>query len=272
MTGTQVARSWYRNGMTTLKVSEVTVRNQRAIIIGVAAAIAAVAAFAAWRLLSTADERAQREAVLVDVFVATKDIPEDFPGERALDEQYIKKDQLPQRNYPAGAVQDIQSIRGKLAAGTIRTGLPIVDTSFIDVREASSSLSQKIGAGLQAVTVQVDRIKGVGGFVQPGDHVNIIVTSVAVEGGRPQTRFLLQGVRVLLIGAAIEEQVGPTPPPQGTVTAPSEPGVITFEVSAADAVKIAHVAQTNTSGIYLTLVPEGYQATSVSPVDDTNLF
>lgn len=241
-------------------------RNQRAVIVSIAVGLALIAAFATWRYLGSADDRAQKDVELVDAYVVSKDIPKDFPGERAIDEQHLVKDRVPLKIFPAGAIVDVQTIRGKVSAVALRAGEVLVDTNFIDIRQASSSLSQKISPGLQAITISIDRIKGVGGFIQPSDRVNIIVTAGT------ETRFMLQNVRVLLVGAAVEQQAGVAPPPTGQVLSPAEAGLITFEVSALDAGKIAHAAQQFGSGIYLTLVPQGYQPAPVPAVNDGNIF
>lgn len=241
-------------------------RNQRVVIVSIAVGIALIAALATWRYLGSADERAQKDVELVAAYVVSKDIPKDFPGERAIDEQHLVKDQVPLKIFPAGAIVDVQTIRGKVSAVALRAGEVLVDTNFIDVRTASGSLAQRIAPGLQAITISIDRIKGVGGFIQPGDRVNIIVTN------GEETRFMLQNVRVLLVGAAAEQQVGAVPPPAGQVVSATEAGLITFEVSALDAGKIAHASQKIAGGIYLTLVPQGYQPVPVPVLNNTNIF
>lgn len=247
-------------------------RNQRVVIVSVAVVLALIAAFATWRYLGSADERAQKDVELVDAYVVTQDIPKDFPGDRAIDEQHVTKDKVPLKIFPAGGIVDIQTIRGKVSSVALRAGEVLVDTNFIDIRQASSSLSQKISPGLQAITISIDRIKGVGGFIQPGDRVNIIVTATVKGADAEITWLMLQNVRVLLVGAAVEQQVGATPPPPGQVTTPTEAGLITFEVSTKDAQKIAHAVFKFSGGIYLTLVPQGYQPAPVPSITDVNLL
>ena len=59
---------------------------RRILILTVAAAVAAVTAWATFSYVSAADQRAFEGAQLVQVLMVKKDIPKGFPGERALDE------------------------------------------------------------------------------------------------------------------------------------------------------------------------------------------
>lgn len=63
------------------------------------------------------------------------------------------------------------------------------------------SLSVLIGKGMRAVTVRVDDVRGVAGFVLPEDHVDILLSRV--EGGgassNSYTDVLLQNVKVLAV-------------------------------------------------------------------------
>src|SRR5436309_15899763 len=87
----------------------VTVSNRRVLVLIIAIAIAGLTALATFNYAQKADQRALGNAKLVSVFVVKKDIVKGLPGEKALDEGYIAKEDIPKKFYPANAVVDAQS-------------------------------------------------------------------------------------------------------------------------------------------------------------------
>jgi len=81
---------------------------------------------------------------------------------------------------------------------------PILSSKITGANQRAT-LSAMIEEGMRAVSVRVDEVRGVAGFVQPGDRVDVILTRG--EGNVGDTAFadvLLQNVRVL----AIDQLVG----------------------------------------------------------------
>jgi pilus assembly protein CpaB len=97
------------------------------------------------------------------------------------------------------------------------------------------SLSAVITDGMKAVTIRVDDVLGVAGFVQPGDRVDVLLTrnDRVSANGRPATgsayaEALLQGVRVLAIDQVAERAGQPKPAK-----------AVTIEVDADGAAKVS---------------------------------
>ena len=71
-----------------------------------------------------------------------------------------------------------------------------------------ASLSALIDAGMRAVTLRVDDVRGVAGFVLPGDRVDLVLTRH--EGEKSFADVLLQNVKVLAVDQLTNErQEGP---------------------------------------------------------------
>jgi pilus assembly protein CpaB len=257
-------------------------RNNRIPILAVAIALAGVCAFATFNYVSSADRRAQSDAELVSVFVIKKDIPKGFPGEDALDAGYIGKESMPKKLYPAKALVDAQTVRGKVALAPLAAGLPLVDGAFVEPRLAQESFAQRIDKGMQAVTLSVSDVQGVARLIVPGDHVNLLLTTEdpaaatgpAAEGAEQVTGYALQNIEVLAIGNATELQPGEMAPiaassEAGTV-ATIESSLITFEVPALEAARLVHASQSGP--IHLTLLPKDYTPENVPPVKRADLF
>jgi pilus assembly protein CpaB len=243
--------------------------NRRVLLLVIAVALAGMTAFATFSYVNSADQRANKGAELVDAFVIKKDIAKGFPGEKALDEGYISKEQMPRKFYPAKAIVDAQTLRGKVALGPMAAGLPVVDGAFVEPRLAQESFAQRIDKGMQAITISVDDVRGVAHLIVPGDKVNMIVTL------DDQTQYMLQSLEVLAVGnsTALQpgEQATAAPPQQAAgVVATTTSGLMTFAVTAPQAAKIALATQVGQ--IYLTLTPPDFTPAPVPPVNRGNLF
>jgi pilus assembly protein CpaB len=93
-------------------------------------------------------------------------------------------------------------------------------------REAGAGLPVSIPEGMRAVSVGVDNVVAVAGFVTPGTIVDVLVTGSGPGGA--VTRTILEHVRVLAVGQELQTENGK---PQ---TAP----VVTLLVSPEDGEKL----------------------------------
>jgi pilus assembly protein CpaB len=101
-------------------------------------------------------------------------------------------------------------------------------------KEAGAGLSAAIPEGMRALSVAVNEVVGVAGFVIPGTMVDVLVTGrlpgTAHGGDDNITRTILENVRVLAAGQKVE---------QDREGKPQTVPVITLLVSPADAAKLA---------------------------------
>jgi pilus assembly protein CpaB len=80
---------------------------------------------------------------------------------------------------------------------------------------------------MKAVTIRVNDVEGVGGFVLPGDHVDVVMTR-QVDKGQATTQIVLQNARVLATDQSADERA-------------SKPAVaksVTLEVTTLEAQKV----------------------------------
>jgi pilus assembly protein CpaB len=85
---------------------------------------------------------------------------------------------------------------------------PVVENELIlddklAPKEAGGGLSVAIPQGTRAISVRVDDVVSVAGFVVPGTMVDVLVTG-ASAGGDSVTRTILQDLRVLAVGQKSE--------------------------------------------------------------------
>lgn len=89
-----------------------------------------------------------------------------------------------------------------------------------------ASLSALIDAGMRAVTIRVDEVRGVAGFVLPGDRIDVVLTRAENNGSYAD--ILLQNVKVLAIDQLASDSQGK----------PTVARAVTLEVNTTQAQKL----------------------------------
>lgn len=106
----------------------------------------------------------------------------------------------PARSVPEGAygeIAELVSDEERVVLSPIERNEPILDNKLTGPGQRGT-LSAVIGEGMRAVTVRVNDIAGVAGFVLPDDRVDVMLTR-QTERGEGTAEVLLQGVRVLAV-------------------------------------------------------------------------
>jgi Flp pilus assembly protein CpaB len=221
--------------------------------------LALVAGIGVYVYASNADKRAQENASFVDAYVATSDIAKGTTGDEAVSAGLIQQEKVAKGSLPPSVVTNLNDLAGKVAAARIDTKQFITGETFVAADDGvGGAFAQSIKSqDLVAVTVTVDADHGVANAIAPGDHVDIATTTTDANGNA-QTDYLMQNVKVLAVGASTTQ--GQAPGAAGAAP-PANSGVLTFEVSSADALRVI-AANSGQSKIYLVLLPPGLNNTS----------
>ena len=139
---------------------------------------------------------------------------------------------LPQSTVPPGAFSGTSQVLGRGAILPVSKGEFILPSKLAAL-SAGSGLPSMIPQGMRAVSVRVNDVVSVAGFVQPGSHVDVLATGQG-GGNDRQTTTVLENVLVLAVGKSLDRN-----PLADAQTAP----VITLAVSPDDAQKLALVSQ-----------------------------
>lgn len=226
--------------------------------------LALVAGIGVYMYAAGADQRAQENASLVDAYVANADIAKGTTGSEIMQAGLVTKEKVVKDSVPPGAVTNLDQLTDMQTAGPISTKQFITSANFVSVKDGGGGVfSNSIAANdLVAVTITVDADHGVANQITPGDHVNMATTTTDAEGNA-QTSYMLTNVKVLAVGSnTAAQQAAPAAPADGssssadgsTPAPPATSGVLTFEVSQADALRII-AANSGSSKIYLVLLP-----------------
>lgn len=154
--------------------------SKRSIVLVIALLLAALSGFAVLSFLRGVEDNAAAEIQPVPVFRATQRIEAGVTGTEAL--EFIEESEEPDKFRPSLAISTREELNevlsGKLTAGPISQGQVITSDIWVDPVEVESRrLSEFVQPGMTAVSIQPDKVSAVGGFVRPGDRVNIVASS-----------------------------------------------------------------------------------------------
>lgn len=145
-----------------------------------------------------------------------------------LAQRSLREVEWPSKAIPAGAFNKIKDIvNGKdrrVVLSSIEENEPVLGWKITGPGQRAS-LSALIGENLKAVTIRVNDVLGVAGFVLPGERVDVLLTRTeAVEVGDDKaiqknsfTDVLLQNVRVLAVDQLADDRTE-DPAPAKAVT------------------------------------------------------
>jgi pilus assembly protein CpaB len=234
----------------------------RQLIVLVIAAIAAVGALLLIRGLGA--RQAEQTAAEADqiagqqVLVAAKDIPQGAalaPGDLAValfptssvSPNFVRLDQQP------SAQADFV---GGVARRAFVQGEPIIAASIVQP-DGHGFLAAQLEPGFRAVAIEIEAITAAGGFIQPNDHVDVIMTARVnnrdSSGEAVRSDIVLRDVRVLALGDRTTTQES------GEAPEIVEAGVAVLELSSEDARVLALADEMGT----ISLALRGVQAETV---------
>ena len=150
----------------------------------------------------------------------------------------------------------------RFALTSIQFGEPIL-LSKVTAPGQRAKLSTALTPGMKAISIRVNDVLGVSGFVLPGDRVDVLLTRRG--GGGSFVDVLLQGVKVLAIDQTTDDRKDK----------PSVVRTVTFEVNTLEAQKLTLAANVGTLSLALRNVAssafENIERVRVGDLSDTDI-
>ena len=144
--------------------------------------------------------------------------------------------------FPTGAfskIGDVLTGGKRVVLAAIEANEPILAVKITGPGQRAT-LSALVAPGMKAVTIRVNDVDGVGGFVLPGDHVDVVLTRQLYKESA-STQVVLQNARVLAIDQIADERVA----------APAVAKSVTIEVDTVAAQKIGLAASVGSLSLML---------------------
>ena len=126
----------------------------------------------------------------------------DIPFGQKIEDIHLKITQWPAGGAPATAHSSIDDVLGRVANQKIMKGEPLLEARIVD-RVTGSTLSSIIAPNKRAITLRVNDVVGVAGFLLPGNHVDVLGTRMVNK--RAISRTVLQNLKVL----AVDQKANP---------------------------------------------------------------
>lgn len=130
----------------------------------------------------------------------------------------ITADAVSFQDWPKAMVQDayfldgeadMAKLLGTVVRNPITAGQPITQGALVAPGDRGF-LAAALGPGMRAITIPVSSKSGVGGFIFPGDHVDLLLTqTISGAGGPPlkETETILRNLRILATDTATSSEV-----------------------------------------------------------------
>ncbi len=134
----------------------------------------------------------------------------------------VKKEDLAIVQFPAGKVPEgtfarVDEVVGRGLIVPIVKNEPILKAKLAS-KEAGSGLPPVIPEGMRAVSVRVNEVVGVAGYVLPGNRVDVVATASPTDARADTTsKVVLSNVQVLTAGTRMEQNGDQSKPVQVTV-------------------------------------------------------
>jgi pilus assembly protein CpaB len=165
-----------------------------------------------------------------------------LPVGTILAEQHVKTIEWTGGALPLGYVGNPQDVVGRGLITDLQENEPLLESKLAP-KGAGGGLPIIIDEGKRALTMRVNEVSGVAGFVTPHTRVDVLLTMENQNtGGELATRIIMQDMRVLAAGQSIQ------PDKEGK---PRSVPVVTFLVTPEQAETLALAAQQG--GIQLAL-------------------
>ena len=159
----------------------------------------------------------------------------DLPVGKRIQADDLKLVTLDRKDLPSGAFLKVSDLVDRAVAVPIAASEPALSGKLV-AKGGGEGLTALIEPGTRAISVQVNEISGVSGFIQPGTRVDVLFTRV-FSNGDAATTTILQNVKVIAYGRQLDP--GAKVDPRET----SKPTVATLLVSREDGERLVLAGQ-----------------------------
>ena len=141
-------------------------------------------------------------------------------------------------NYPAGALpegyyKNVEDLKDAVLLNDLKMNEVVLRTKLASGKDVGSGVAAVTDPSKRAMSVKVDEVIGVSGFIKPGDHVDVMVTiEPDSKSQNPIAKMILGNLKVLAAGMQYEKTASGEKDPKPVQ-------VMTLEVDIEEAEKLA---------------------------------
>ncbi|MBM7623016.1 Flp pilus assembly protein CpaB [Sporohalobacter salinus] len=165
------------------------------VILIIAVILGLITSGAVYFVMDNMQQNTVKERKKVSVVVARKDID----SREKIKSSLVQIKEVPKEVVHSQAVTTISNAVGKFALKDIISGEQILKPRLLSKEQISSGLAFNLTNDKRAVTVAVNEISGVAGFLTPGDYVDVISVFSGYDDQQSLAKTVLQNVEVLAV-------------------------------------------------------------------------
>lgn len=151
-----------------------------------------------------------------------------------LTPEMMQLQEFPPGAIPEGHFTSLEAIKDRVILVDLKRNELLLESKLAPLGTTSGGVAAVTDIDKRAMSVKVDDVIGVAGFIKPGDRVDVMVT-IEPEGGKQEknmmSKMILENVKVLASGTQMERK--------GKDEEPKQVQVITVEVDVEEAEKLA---------------------------------
>jgi len=247
--------------------------NYRAKNIGIAVALAALAAILTSVYVVNYKRHVQHGEDSVTVLVAARDIPSGTAGADIIDQKMLKKETVPRKAVVAGAISSPDQLSQYIATQDVFEGEQVSTRRFSPPRE--QGIRAQIKGTQRAYELEGDAHQLLAGTLKQGDHVDIVgtweTTPPGSNGGADQ--------KITVSRVVVRDLLVLTPPDPGAggsaVTASQQTAFAQLRATDSQTQKIIWIQKNsvdNGAGWHLALRPPNGSLDSSNTVQDDHMM
>ena len=165
--------------------------------------LAVLTGIAVYFFAASLQKAAQKD--YTDVVVAAVKISE----KTVITKEMLTIKKIPTEAVHPFAVRKIEDAQGYFSDSNLEIDEPLLSSKLHKKGEKTSGLTYFVPQGKRAMTLEVDAVSGVGGFILPGDRVDILSVMVLGKAGDkenqvPTSFIAVQNIEVLATGKSIK--------------------------------------------------------------------
>jgi pilus assembly protein CpaB len=157
----------------------------------------------------------------------------DFAWGTKLTSEMVQIQEFPSGVVPEGHFSSVDAVKDRIVMVDIKRNELLLESKLAPVGATTGGVAAVTDVNKRAMSVKVDDVIGVAGFIKPADRVDVMVTIEPENGkqGSTMAKVILENVKVLAAGTQMERK--------GKDEEPKQVQVITVEVDVEEAEKLA---------------------------------
>lgn len=189
----------------------------------------------------------------------------DIAPKTLIREEMLVKKAIPKEGIHPQAARKLEEAAGFITTSPLYKDEQVLKSKLAKLGDTGNGLAYTVPVGKRAITVAVDEVSGIAGFVKPGDHVDIVGTINIKENEKdvPYAFLLLQDLQVLASGKVLEDK--------GDAKGPQEYTTITLAVTPAESLSLVMTSQKGTIRLMLRSPIDG-EIVQIKPIKPENLI